>query len=356
VNLFVVETPLQLLNAHEARQHLGASDAHLLLFVSPAYSYETFSRLIEGRWTSIQSFVIRDREDEQDGQISDRDLPRKRFIRKLARQLTRRQRLERALRSYGPAERVFLGNYLIDYMRHVGHTVQHRELIVLDDGTDTIRMNNLRHRVSTPGPLNGAGPFAALKSSVRARYLEWDSRQARSLVFFSTYDLRVRPGDRLIQHRYRYLRERICTQSAEDAVFFLGQPLPADGYLGEETYLEALREVRRHFAGQRIVYVPHPRESEATVARVADATHLAIKRFDAPIEIVIACRGIRPRALASFFCSALETCSVLCGDDLPVKAFRLARRSLLCCHDDVGGIYDHFRDGTNGQVEVVDLA
>lgn len=355
-DLFIVETPLQLLNAQEARRHFAPATAHLLLLLSPPFPRARFDALADrSLWATVRSVVTRTVSDEQDDLLTDQAMSRSRFIRKLTRQIVRRARLERLIRSYGRLERLFIGNYIKNDMQHFANLGTYGELVVLDDGTDTIRANE-RRRIAPEPTLPGSMTLGKrLRQAFRSRYVDWNQRQVPALTFFSTYGLSVTARDRLVRHDYRFLRARFVSGRAENVAFFLGQPLAQDGYLTPEAYVTAVQDAARLLDGTPVVYIPHPRESEQSVQRIQSEVGLPIRRFEGPIEIVIAVQGIRPRVLASFFCSALENCAVICGTHLTIKAFRLRQDQLLCCHHDVEAVYAHFETASDRRIAVVSL-
>jgi hypothetical protein len=134
MNLIVIETPLELVNAIEARDRFQLSAAHLLILTG-AFSRDAFAPLIKpGVWATVSYFRFPDVHR----------LPLSLGLGEAlatARQLVLRARFDRALRRYGRVDRIFLGNYLEvhkHYMRHVHHVVPHSEVVLLDDGLHTL--------------------------------------------------------------------------------------------------------------------------------------------------------------------------------------------------------------------------
>jgi len=138
-------------------------------------------------------------------------------------------------------------------------------------------------------------------------------------------------------------------------VWFIAQTLVDEQYLSLDTYLEYLGKVKEYFSGRKLVYVPHPRESERYVSIVEKTLGFEIRRFGAPIEYEVAYRGRRPRCIASFFSSALENCAVISGDILEIKSFQINEKDLLKYKDVVGEVYSYFSASRDKNIEVVRL-
>jgi hypothetical protein len=237
-------------------------------------------------------------------------------------------------------------------MRHFGNALQHRILYALDDGTDTIRINDQRKKTTSPEHLKG---IPHIKAVLHHFLHDWNDKPTESITFFTSYDLDVRNGDRLIKHDYKYFRSLAQTAFRQNCVFFLGQPLVEDGYVSAETYLACMKKVQAHFGKGELLYIPHKRESIGNINRLRDTLGIIIREFDVPIEYQMAVRGEMPKILASFFCTALDNCRIIFGDALQIKAFYLVPEHLLCCHDFVQGVYDYFFGYKNPTFEVVRL-
>lgn len=358
MDLFVLDTPLQLLNALEARHYFGGQPSALVLLHWPAWPVSAFECLLnEMTWQSTTWVPMNAQRSTQKywligSQTSDR-LNEYRWI---YQQYRRRNRIDRVLARFGRISRLVVGNLYNDYMSHVSSHVPHDELIAIDDGTDTLRVAMRRHNAATSlEQTTPLGPIQALKHFIQNRWVFWDGRQPNAITFFTAYDIAVGSKDRLIVNDYRWLRERVVSRAGNDYVYFLGQPLIEDGYLEEITYLEYLRKVVRYYGDNQVVYIPHKRESNRSLILIDQELGLAIQRFSRPIEVELAIGGELPKELASFFCSALENCSILFGNSLQIKAFYIPSNVQLFQDSPSEGIYNYFRHRQTESFRVMEI-
>lgn len=291
MDLFVIDTPLQLLNALEARYYFGDHPSTLVLLHWPVWPKMVFERLLsEMEWEGITwvSMGI-ERPVQRYPLISLSVSDRFNEYRWVYRQYRRRRRLDATLVRIGQVDRLVIGNLFNQYMQHVAIRVQYNELIAVDDGTDTLRVAALRQKaIDMSEELPPTDFIRSVKNLINKRYVEWAARQPRSVSFFTAYDVEVGKKDQLIRNSYRWLQKYMTNCKKSDQVFFLGQPLIEDGYLEESTYLEYLNKIVSYFNPKRVVYVPHKRESKHTIMLVEREVGLVARFFDGPIETVLA--------------------------------------------------------------------
>ena len=256
-------------------------------------------------------------------------------------------------------ERMFLGNYLEGskaHLRHMANLARPAQLILLDDGTDAVTVNDQRRAWETAGSRPGypprrtrAGRLQRLRDFLGDRILDWHEQHYPSVTFFSAYDLDVAATDRLVPNRYDYLRGLQRAQGTSEEVLVLGQCLVEDQYLDLPTYVHEVVSLCARFRSNPIVYVPHPRETSDTIRQVESATAVQVRRFDLPVEYTLLRAPQLPKAVASFFCSALVSCNALFGNSLKVYATPIDSQSLKHQRYEVARFYEHLRllSGTN---------
>jgi len=364
MNLFLISAPYQVLNALEVVHHLQLDTNHLRVIDTGHFTREQFANVIDPScWASVRYHNFRYRMPHRDfgarppGSFTERLLE----LWQVADQALKRWRAERIAAALGEVNYLVLGNYRRYYdghMRHFANRLHCDQVVLLDVGTDTLRINQDRHADKEGSPtleeVPAAGAIKQLKHWIKRRFVTWDTRGAASVTFFSTYDLPLAAGDRLLRNSYSYLQQVVAEATPSDKVFFVGQPLVDQAYLTRESFAEGLRRIRDHFAGQRLVYVPHPRESQ-TQLQIVQGQGFAIERFTAPFEYAVSFSGERPRGIASFFSSAVENSATIFGTTLRVYAFRLPERLLLKDQASVSGVYAQFAARTQGLIEVVDV-
>jgi len=351
MNHFLVETPHQVLNALEARERFALSSVSVTIITSTNYTRPVYEPILhEYKWASL-SYI------EPWNWAA--GLKRSGIFRSIIlragvffEDLRRRQLLDGLAQRLPKADNLFLGNYGKLYMRRFAEQIQCKTIYVLDDGTATLSLNEERHRLrSQPGSLR---PTRAMYR-LRNRLVGVDERHLDRVTFFTTYDLEAAEGDAVIKNDYRYLRSVASQHAPSDEVFFLGQPMVEDGLLTDEVFTGYMAKVVRHFEHSKLIYLPHKRECEEKTRKLEQRFGLSIRRFDVPIEYEMSVRGTRPRALASFFSSALENSRIIFGSLMPIHCFRIQTEDFLYRREEIAQIYSHFARRQDPSFEVVDL-
>lgn len=359
MDLFVIDTPLQLLNAMEARHHFSIGPSYLLILKWNFWPKTAFERLLKAMdWKEI-SWIEMDANKPNFGE----SLLHPYIVDRLNeyvwtwRQYIRRLTLEKTLKCYGSVDRLVAGSLInLGYMCHVVDFVPSTEIIAVDDGTYTLDVAAMRRNgVEADSEIKPSGYIKSIKRFVRERYVEWQTQQPRSIRFFTAYDVAFGPVDHMVANRYDWIKSRITTGSTNGHIYFLGQPLIEDGYLDESTYFDYLNRISQYFSGSSIYYLPHKRESARTAELVEKRIKLPVKRFNEPIEVALALGTSMPAFLASFHSSALASCAKIFGAAFKKIAFYLPPESLLCAHESVEISYSYFREQQNDSFRVVEL-
>lgn len=357
MNLFVVDTPLQLLNAIEGREAFDAHECTLVILLWPHWRKRYFEDILRERpFPNIKYFPMPalDRVRRSSGPLQ-KWSSRVREVLATFKQFIFKRRFERLLQTSSPIHRLFIGNYRNDYMKHVTNVVAHQELVFLDDGTDALQVAELRLASNSCAREPDRGVIGGLREHLRNRYIEWDTTPADRATFFTSYSFPVSATDSVVQNDYGDLKKRLTAIERTGEILFLGQPLVADGYISSRTFSVLLGEIREYFAGRSLVYVPHPREEESDFSAEAVAQGYRIQRFEAPIEVALCSSARLPATICSFFCSALETCACLFQPDLEILAFEIAEDDLLHGRTEAHKAYEHFRTARAESVHVVAL-
>jgi hypothetical protein len=329
-NVYFVLTPLQLLNALEARAALDTS-GDALVIVTAGHARQHIDALVEPEaWDEVYGFDVL----APDGTRGQR-------LGRLRRTYQVRRALDGLARSWGAVEGLFLGNYGNALARHVAATLDHRTLYLLDDGTDTIKIAEQRAGRGTPD----LSWDRAWRVALRDRALGLRTHEAERLVFFTTYDLPNGHRDSVIRNTYARLRERAARPALDDEVLFLGQPLVEDRLMRAEWYTAYVAAARAASGDRDFVYAPHKRESPERVDDLADRLGMQVRRADLPVEVEFARSGRLPSVLASFFCSALDNCRLMYGDaGMEIVAFRIEGDHLLLNRRFVASVYEYLAE------------
>lgn len=373
MNVFLIAAPYQILNSLEAIERMQLVSNALVVLDTGMFQRDTYMRMIDRQyWQSIQFVSFRYR-------LVDRDFgakgPRNLYERLLELylvidQMLKRWKIDRLCASVGHVENLFLGNYLNDYdlhMRHVANRMRYEKLFLLDVGTDTLRIGRQRlqeqkGKLSYPlaktypkqvsGPRNGSW-LAKLKHTIRYRFVEWNGEGVPRLTFFTCYEIEAHSSDAVILNDYRCLQSRLQNTRRREAVYFVGQPVVDQQYVHLETFQSYMRRVAAYFGGKRVVYVPHPRESECYVNLVKGEFGFSVRQYDVPIELAITLEEEVPCAVASFFSSALVNLAIMLGESVELTAFYMPERDLLKDVEVVEQTYRQMRSMKGNHINIV---
>jgi hypothetical protein len=353
MNVFLVETPHQLLNAMEAKSYFSLVDNNLIIIIKEEYSKDSYARLVApNEWKSV--FYVPARGDPESGllrKLRDHCIARIRGYYSTYELYLLRKALDRLSEAMGKVERIFLGNYWMEYMRHFANVTPHKELCLLDDGTGTLLINKMRRERWFQR--NDKSRVAIVQGIINSM-IGMKDRHIENVTFFTIYDLEVRDGDRLVKHDYVYLKEKASERPIEDVVYFLGMTLIDEG-LSQEAYINYLRRVKTYFSNENLVYVQHRGEPAEKLEIIKKQLKLEMRKFDVPIEYQISVLGNRPKTLASFCSSALENCRIIFGELLDIKAFYLDPADCPMRPDFIRDIYSYYESRESAHFQMIKL-
>ena len=215
----MVDTIFQLLNAIEAANTFNLSNNHLIIVSVEGPARNAYAPLVEKmQWASVRYLAYKDIYEDIKEIKALGPKTNNFYIKWYSRyeQFMILRRLARLTSSIKDIDNLFLGHYWVEhkfYMRHFANTLKYKTLYLIDDGTDTIDINNRRKRIDlnkkttlSKSAADGTAILIRLKRYLREKYLDWRTEDAASITFFTSYDLDVRDGDHLIKNEYAYLR------------------------------------------------------------------------------------------------------------------------------------------------------
>ncbi len=364
-NLFVIDTPHQLLNAIEAVHSLQLTTNHLLV-IRPTNLYnDRFMPLINTcDWVTVSfpsPFIYpRPRVDQILGPIVSRW-----YYRYLHFQ--RMHAMAKLAARFQHIDKLFLGHYFAEekpFMRHIANTIKYNSLYLLDDGTDTIFINDRRHNIDASdrkAPIKTGASWTFVRKIIemhlRTKYWNWYLAEAPCVTFFTIYDLDVRKGDQLIRNNYSYLRNVAPLRHTEmpDTVIFLGQCI-AEGYFEMEAHFAFLSKIRKYFAKYKFIYVAHPRESASCITRIREQLQCELWPSFSVIEYDLIVQGVKPKVVAGFVSSALITLAYLMEPDVEIVCFHIAPELWMRWREDAVRVYSYLTAKAQQRVTIVPLS
>lgn len=307
--LYLACTPLQIINAAEARDRFHSADHNVLVMIhSPRM------------WSKKQRHMVRLAQSMIDAEWS--------HVWHL--QLTRIKQfiftfLARQFRSQvTPCYQIYTGGFQTQ-QRHLMNVIPHEKLTIVDGGSCIHSMHDAIQR--QPKKRWGQSLIPGLQAQLP---------DLNKVNFFTSYSIPVRE-DRLILNDYRALRAKLIrTLPVRDEIVFISQPLEHD--LGIQIDMaDMVNAAMRDHGVKRCRHILHPRERQ---------TLACSERLPYLIELFGIREGYLPRAFVTFMSSAARSIQLIygvpvtCYDILPVLPARTSRATL----DELEAVYRDFAD------------
>jgi len=324
-SVFLIKTPLQLLNAIEAKHYFGLSAAECVLII------------MGDRKSQPQILALSDATDEWDKVVtlndvnlffgSPFDLEQASFLGKLLsskffkKSFFYVRRLNKLSRYLGEVNYIFVGYTRYIYMSHFINVTSHKKLVLLDDGNGTLEL--VKQRNQSFSTVSGISFKKKLKRNAKRFFQGVKDEEKNSACFFTVYDIKPGLNDKVLKNDFSYLRSNVGTLPDSDDVYFIGSPLSEVGIMSQTSYLDNLGKVKKYFSDSKLVYISHRRDSAEKLELIKSDIGIDVVSFEYPIEYQLAFIGPRPKILASFFSAALDSCRLIFSDKLTVISFRL---------------------------------
>src|SRR6266404_4843369 len=334
IDLYIIGSPLQALNAIEALAVFPAANAIAVLVesVSSASNTQIRSILESENWKEIRTIPI------HAGRF------RKRYA-NVADTIASLSRIH--------IGRLFIGFY-DDIFLHFAHSLAHSELFLLDDGVATLSLNYARIR-----NCSHVLPVPAWKQFARKCFLQAaDGMRAGPvdiLRYFTVYDRLTEDSRNLIQtHSMERLRSRCAMTSQNDEVWLLG--LGSERiFKRQELYLDAIERIVRSWSPAPVRYLPHRLESPRQLESIRLRTGAEILQTGMPVELYLAESRTVPAAVCSLVSSALYTVGVLFPNTIRIVSYRMNFQQIRRrYHAQFGLIYRYYESTPFIQVHDVD--
>ncbi|MCT7502092.1 alpha-2,8-polysialyltransferase family protein [Aliarcobacter cryaerophilus] len=311
-NLFIVGSPLQVINALEAIEHFGLKN---IVFV---VIYNGLSNNI----LQTENYLKKVNCEEI---IKIQPASKSKFFRyvKLIRYLKKYRYANIFTGEFGSVFRVILSNLKKD------------KVFLIDDGVVTIRdyINFVKpNKLNTYSYRELRFLLVGLKIFLKG-----------TINFFTYFKLEPIEGIDIVKNNLTFLKKDFISNNIDysDTVFFLGQPL--DMFKDSDEFIYALKEVSYKFFNKKIIYFPHRAEREYQLELVRKTIpSIEIQIINQPIEYYFINNGICPKFVISYVSTALFTTKLL-FNDCEVKYIKIKNLNLnIVSEDYLQEIYKYF--------------
>lgn len=317
-NLFVVESPFQLLSAMEARNYFSNEHSTLIIKYSgfAHRNNDAQIRMVSGLDTFDEVIEIRP------------------FSGVLEANLRLMMLLRKLIKQDQKFTKIFLGEYRSWYQRKFLKLPGFPEGYILDDGSSTIVLQRDHLSKGTPYFLS-----TGLRRKIQSLYyglisiLLKDSAEdfAGVVHLFTCFDLQpVNERQKVIRHTFPFIKAHSRAKKvAASSIYFFGSPLSERRIISREQELALLGKIAAYYthAGRELIYVTHRGESHEKLQQIRMQCGMEITTFGKPAEIQFLLMDVLPAGIASFVSTALFTVSSMFSFE-SVEVFHLPLQDL----------------------------
>ena len=323
-NLFLITSPLQLINAIEAREHFKLTLNILVVIFTEHESKNKnqISRLInEDDWDKVIRFDQRLKNSKTT------------FLRQI--KLVKLLQKE----SYNM---LFCGDFS-SINKMIIANVHKNKVYLMDDGAVTIN----RH-------LNELGvKYSDQKIPLKKRARQWrfnlfglKTIPTDTINMFTSYVLTAHGNEEIVRNELKYFKKTFLAKATIDnKIYCLGQPLSEIKVITRETYLEYIGLIKNYY-GTNIIYIPHRAEQAIDDILAMEDENFKVMYTDLPIELEFIMTNRYPMEVCSFFSSALFTLNII-YPECNIIAFEIDREKMLSPRPAIDNVYNYITKSTS---------
>lgn len=286
-NLFLVKSPLQLLNAIEASSWFKVKKNILILrFTSNQRTKSQMENLLKIKeWDKIY-------------RIKYSRLPIN-FIKEFFL-------LNKLKKSEINFDNIFIGDYRLLNFKIFPINLRHNKIYLLDDGTSTFTVQDfyLKDQKEYSEKL-----FLEQLKKATAKFLfGFEISLHEKIHLYTCYNILPHPGQEIISNEYlytkTYLHKKKNVEINHDKIYYIGAKYVEANLMQENIYIDLIEKINNRFKNQKLIYIPHRGEKESKLIRIK---HLGIdiEYFNNIVEIEFLFKDELPDTICGFTSSVL---------------------------------------------------
>ena len=290
-NLYIVRSPLQLINAIEAKHHFQTKNNILYIIHSKSKvnSKHMYKILTMSPWDEV---IEINKENKKNKLLSNVQ-----HIKSLKK------------RTFNYIFSGDIGNINTAFIS----SLKKREVYLLDDGTMTLISHE---RVSNPEKKE---PWSINRFIKENRYKLFGlncTLNKETINYFTIFDIKPYKDEKIIKNDFSFLKNSFLSRLEKDLnrVYFIGQNLIDAEVMDEECYLRYIQHIIEYYKGKTIIYYPHRFETISKNFQLLAGENFIIKENEQPIEIELLTQDKYPMYIASFVSSALSSLKTIFQD------------------------------------------
>jgi len=352
MNVFVVNTPLQLINAVEAKGYFGIPDGDaLLIVIHLGNRFKQLQEVVDERqWAEVVWL-----ESEEEGLHGRDHCVAARVFKWVSGCRCFVRHVSDIKECYRAFQILFLGNYLMGAQLHIANTLQPERVVLLDDGNASLTTAEFRNAGITHFQ-SRVGAIDKIKYLLKRYILLFRLNDVATVTFFTTYDFDISVCDKIIRNKYSHIRRSMSCKPYKDEIWFIGAPLVEQGIVGFADFCSLLEKVIDCYGCRKIVYIKHPGEALRETEDYLEQRGVEVLTFLLPIELILLSGKELPIVVATFYSSALYNLRQIFAASIECNAFRIDDISIRASFlPRVSATYDYFESISNDKFKVISI-
>ncbi|AFL69179.1 polysialyltransferase family glycosyltransferase [Sulfurospirillum barnesii] len=273
-NLFIIRSPLQILNAYEAIAHFELK--HNIFLIVQNH--------LEKNNVQMREMLSMCEYEE----LIEMPPSKSNYFRYVALTL----KLKKQRYNF-----IFFGN-LGSFQKLLLANLEYEKSYLLEDGTSTLvfhkELSEEKQHVSW--------------RDIRFLLAGLHIKRKKPVDYFTIFDLERKGKEEIVQHSFEYLKLRFCQKFLlTNEIYFLGQNLVKSGWVSEEAYVYYIKTIKNYFKNEKIIYIPHRAEMIDSKLRRIEDENFIIFENTMPIELYFMQQKIKPKKILSFYSTSLFT-------------------------------------------------
>lgn len=294
-NLFIIRSPLQILNAYEAIAHFNLKNNVFLIVQNH----------LEKNNVQMREMLSMCEYEE----LIEMPPSKSNYFRYVV--------LTRKLKKYD-YNFIFFGN-LGSFQKLLLANLEYEKSYLLEDGTSTLVFHKELSEAKQPVSWR----------DMRFLLAGLNIKRKKPVAYFTIFDLERKGEEEIVQHHFGALQDAMCQDFLlTDEVYILGQNLVSAGLVSDEAYRYYIEQIKNDFKDEKIIYIPHRAEIIDEKFRAFEDENFVIFDNKMPIEFYFMQQKIKPKKIVSFFSTALFTLAKI-FDTSHIRTYHICSRDLL---------------------------
>lgn len=333
MNVFLIESPLQLLNAIEAKTYYQLKNEDSLLLLQNGEipeSLEQMKSMINADiWPNVRIVGT------GKGKIS---------------WFTRMIALKKIAKKVGQINLLFLGDYRSDLMKDFANTVNYKKLVVIDDGAATINTykNLVGKEEINVNHFSNLSKTEMIKN-ITKKILYFGNAPSsftpKQIDLFTVYNLPSENRVKVHKNEYYYHKSINKQKLVEGKIYFLGAPLSEKKVIkSNEEYFNYLLLIKESLPKLPIVYVPHRAEESDKIRKIKELG-FNIEQNHTCVEHMMIYSNTIPEYIISFYSSALINLKKMMSPEVKIISYQLPYEDLEPkMRSTIKSVYDYYEN------------